>query len=384
MNNTLKHILFIPRWYPHKFDPMFGLFVKKHAEAVAKLNRVSVLYVQGVSTYEKIDRKQTTETHNLFTQIYYYRNSNCKIWNILRFWYYLIVGFLKIKKAKGKPNLVHVHILTRLGIFALLIKSIYNTPYIITEHWSRYLPVTGSYKGWSRKLLTKLVVKKASAVLPVSKTLSQAMQSQGLNNQNYHIVPNVIEDIFFQPIKNKEKNQTTIFLHVSTFEDKSKNISGILRVIKQLSEKKFDFEFWFVGDGIDFKAMKNYAKVLSIPENIIRFYGVVEGEKLAEKYHKADYLVMFSNYETFLIVFFEAMACGLAVITTKVGELAQYSNESNGFLIEPGNEKQLKSTLENVLVNKPYFNPLEIKKVSIGYDSASISKRLDNIYNNCI
>ena len=381
MNNEQKHILFLPRWYPHQFDPMFGLFIKKHAEAVSLYNQVSVLYIQGINSKEDFKKKQTFESPNLFTQIYYYRISANKLWNVVRFWFYLIIGYLLIQKKKGKPDLVHVHILTRLGIFALILKWIYKTPYIITEHWSRYLPETNSYKGWLRKKLGKIVVRKAKAILPVSKALADAMKNHGLLNMNYQIIPNVVEDIFYEPLNKSAKNHPIVFLHVSTFEDRSKNISGILRVIKQLSETRLDFEFWFVGDGIDFEAMKNYSMTLKIPTEVIRFYGIRQGKDLANIYHQADYLVMFSNYETFLVVINEAQACGLPVVCTRVGELSQLINETNGFLIEPRNEKQLESTLNNILINKPSFNASEIqKKAKKEYRYDAVSQRLNTIY----
>lgn len=381
MSNSPKHILFLPRWYPHQFDPMFGLFVKKHAEAAALYNQVSVLYVQGIPSQEKFEKRQTFNAPNLSTQIYYYRQSSFKLWNVIRFWYYLTIGFLSIKKTKGKPDLVHVHILTRLGIFALFLTLIYGFPYIITEHWSRYLPVTDTYKGCFRKKLGQIVVRKAKAILPVSQNLAEAMQNHGLLNANYQIVSNVVEDIFYHPLNKPKENHTIIFLHVSTFEDRSKNISGILRVIKQLSEINKDFEFWFVGDGVDFEAMKNYAISLAIPKKAIRFYGLLQGKDLIDRYRQADYLVMFSNYETFLVVINEAQACGLPVVCTRVGELAKHINETNGFLIDPGDEKQLESVLTNILKNKPSFNASEIQeKAREMYRYETVGKRLNAIY----
>jgi len=330
MNNNFKHILFLPRWYPHLFDPMFGLFVKKHAEAVSLYNKVSILYVQVISNQGKFVKKQSIKEENINTLIYYYRNSNNKTWNVLRFWYYLIIGFCLLKKENGNPNLIHVHILTRLGIFALFLKKIYNIPYVITEHWSRYLPVPGTYKGWLRKLMGRIVVKNAKAILPVSKNLAEAMQKHGLINENYHIVPNVVEDYFFQANKQNVTNSKTTFLHVSTFEDRSKNISGILRSIKSLSDSDADFEFWFVGEGMDFDSLKTYAKELAIPKEQIIFLGLKQGQELVDLYNKVDYLVLFSNFENIPVVINEAQACGLPVIATRVGGIPEIINDNAG------------------------------------------------------
>ncbi|MBL6950838.1 MAG: hypothetical protein ISR57_09370, partial [Bacteroidales bacterium] len=44
MTRTLN-ILFLPRWYPNRHDPMPGLFIQRQAESLAKSNQVVVLYV---------------------------------------------------------------------------------------------------------------------------------------------------------------------------------------------------------------------------------------------------------------------------------------------------------------------------------------------------
>jgi len=360
---------------------MFGLFVKKHAEAVAKFNRVSVLYVQGISSTEKFEKKETTEMPNLYTHIYYYQNSRCRLWNVLRFWYYLIIGFLNIKSKRGKPNLVHVHILTRLGIFALLLKTVYNIPFIITEHWSRYLPVPNTYKGCLRKKLGRIISKRAKAVLPVSTNLAEAMQKHGLENSNYQVIANVVDDLFFQPLQKKEPKSKTFFLHVSTFEDRSKNISGLLRSIQKLSEKTRDFKFGLVGDGMDYDTLRKYAEELVIPKELIRFYGLQQGQDLVDLYHQADFLVLFSNFENIPVVINEAQACGLPVIATEVGGISEVINTENGFLIEPKNEEQLTRILAQTIGEDFTFNSLEIQvKAKSKYSFDAVGNQLNKIY----
>lgn len=39
------NVLFMSPWYPHRYDAMSGLFVRKHAEAVARQCEVTTLYL---------------------------------------------------------------------------------------------------------------------------------------------------------------------------------------------------------------------------------------------------------------------------------------------------------------------------------------------------
>ena len=129
--------------------------------------------------------------------------------------------------------------MTRTSFPALRLKRKYKIPFIITEHWTRYLPEVNAFKGFFNKKITQYVVKQAAAVTTVSLHLKEAMQSHGLYNANYQIVPNVVDTVLFQPeiIEKKKKS----ILHVSTLQNRHKNFSGILRVVNKLSQKRDDF-----------------------------------------------------------------------------------------------------------------------------------------------
>ena len=175
MDSERKHIVFLARWYPHRYDPMLGLFVQRHAEAAALYNDVSVIYVHADENIcQKFDIVDET-VNNVRTIRVYYRKSWSKIISLLRFF----KANNKALKMLPKPDIIHVHILTRLGLVALRQKRLHGTPYIITEHWSRYLP-GNDFSGLLRKKLTKTVVRHASAVTTVTDILAKAMQSHGL------------------------------------------------------------------------------------------------------------------------------------------------------------------------------------------------------------
>ena len=150
MNKERKHIVFLARWYPHRYDPMFGLFVQRHAEAAALFNDITVIYCQqtcrDVST-TPINNKQDvvavspqkfeivrTNENNVDTIRIYYKKPKNKVLSLLRFYRANMIGLKLCKHI----DLIHVHILTRLGVIAWIQKILHKTPYIITEHWSRY------------------------------------------------------------------------------------------------------------------------------------------------------------------------------------------------------------------------------------------------------
>ncbi|UBM63107.1 glycosyltransferase [Candidatus Sulfidibacterium hydrothermale] len=367
------HILHLARWYPNRTDPMPGLFIQKHAESTALYADAALVYAHGLpaKTSVPLYDVQYEEKNGVRTARVYYRlprirlsfvSSAIGLW---RFYRALFKGIKKVKPAGENFDVLHVHVLTRLGMVALFYKWRHNTPYIITEHWTRYLPVRNEFNGWWRKKLTRQVIKKASVVTTVSKDLTRAMKQSGLPHPDYRVVYNVVDPVFFttEPDKQKDKNKAIKELvHVSCFTDVQKNISGLLRVIQKLAQERSDFHFTLVGEGADLEQMKQEALMLNIPDKALTFTGLLEGKALAETMAQADALVLFSHYENMPVVINESFVLGVPVFSTRVGGIDEMINENNGRLVPRGDEEALKKVLADFLDGKFTFDKKKIKQ----------------------
>jgi len=384
-------VLHLARWYPNRYDPMPGLFIQRHIEAANKYCKVGVVYTHIVDKNEDQEELYDIDfqaVNGVPTAKVYYLSSGCKIKpikkliNILRFFKANNIGIKEVEKTIGKPELIHVHILTRLGIIAWYYYFIKKIPFVVTEHWSRYLDLTGDFKGTLRKYVTRKVAKRASCVTAVTENLAVAMKSHGIDNKNYVILPNVVDDSFLDNYPGeKEISDKKTFLHVSCFEDKSKNISGLLRAISKLSILRNDFVFRMVGDGMDYNSLTSYSKELGLPESVIQYTGLLEGKQLVKEMQNADVLVIFSNYENMPVVINESLSLGIPVIATKVGGIPEVVVEQNGILIDPRDEDQLLKSFNDILDEKLIFNMDNIKKQAINrYSSQAVGKVLMNIY----
>ena len=373
MDNTRKHIVFLARWYPHRYDPMLGLFVQRHAEAAAQYDDISVIYVHADDQIQqKFDIVDET-VNNVRTIRVYYRKSWSKIISLFRFF----KANNKALKLLPKPDIIHVHILTRLGLVALRQKRLHGTPYIITEHWSRYLP-GNDFNGLLRKKLTKTVVRHASAVTTVTDILAKAMQSHGLRNENYSIVPNVVDINAFKP--QPHHNEVPKIIHVSCFENKSKNITGLIDALQILEERDIKFQFTFIGDGIDFAMIKDYVKKLQHQENI-RFTGILEGQDYVGELSSGDFLVLSSNYETQGVVLLEAFACGMPVVSTNVGGIPEIVNENNGILVPPHDPTKLADAMQTMLQTYQNYDVNTLRDSVIKkFSNETVGKLLNSLY----
>ena len=363
------------RWYPHRYDPMLGLFVQRHAEAAAIYNDISVVYVHPDDIISQKFEIVNTIDNNVNTIRIYYKKPKSKILSILRFFR---ANRLAIKHLP-RPDIIHVHILTRLGLIAWWQKIVHGTPYIITEHWSRYLP-GNDFGGFLRKKITKLVVKHAYAVTTVTDILAKAMQAHKLHNDNYIVVPNVVDFNKFKPIPHH--NEVPKIVHVSCFENKSKNITGLIDALKILEDKNIDFQCVFIGDGIDFEMIQNYVKKLKHQERL-RFTGVLEGQEYIGELASGDFLVLSSNYETQGVVLLEAFACGMPVVSTNVGGIPEIVNESNGILVAPQNAEALAEAMQEMISKHQNYKAEALRDGIIKkFSNEAVGKLFDDIYKN--
>lgn len=362
---------------------MPGLFVQRHAKASQLFNDVKVLYLKG---YPDQEEKEMVSVSEPLDELRIYLKSRRGIFFKIPYYFNFIKahfqGFDVLSKAWGRrPDLVHVNILTREGVIALLWKKLYGIPYVITEHWTRYH--TGAYKGFFRKLVTKLVVKNAAAVMPVTDHLRRSMEACGLKG-NYSIVPNVVDVKAFKPghLKKSVKKQ---ILHISCFLDEHKNISGIIDAASDVYEHRKDFKIVFVGDGVDFEMLKAYAFSKKEGLALFEFRGMLEGKAVVKEIQNSDFHLMFSRYENLPVVNLECFACGIPVLSSDVGGIREHLPKQLGRLVPSEDKDALQKAMNEMLDELPDYDPTYIRNYAMRHFSQeAIGKSFDAIYNKAI
>ncbi len=376
------NVLFLSAWYPNRYDNMAGLFVRKHAEAVSLYANVKVLYVHADKNINKFEIVKKTD--NRITEYFvYFPTKNKFIWGktgkTINYFSAYQKGLGLIKKDKWKPDVIQANVFTRTALISYLLGLKYQAPYVVIEHWTRYFREK-TFINFLHKLVSIWVAKKASAVLPVTNHLQISMELHGMKNSNYQVINNVCEDIFFNKT-NLQDNQKVKILNVTCFNDNHKNISGILRCVKELSKLRQDFELILVGDGEDFDSMKAYARTLKIDSELVHFKGMLIDKELVEQYQQCDFTLLFSNFENIPVVISESLACGKPVISTNVGGINEHINCSNGILIEAGDEKGLLYAIDYMIDNyRQYDTEAIITEAERKYSYENVGKKLFSIY----
>ena len=109
---------------------------------------------------------------------------------------------------------------------------------------------------------------------------------------------------------------------------KIKRLDFLLRVFKKLKDYNQNAKLLIIGDGDEAAFLKSYAKRLDLSDVI--FLGAVSHKKIPEIMNCADVLILCSLSEGSPIVVREALASGVPVISTDVGDIS--SLIKNGYV----------------------------------------------------
>ena len=339
-------VLFLTPWYPSEKDAMIGLFVQKHAEAVR---------AQGVDV--RVIHSQTW-------------------WDTWRQW-------KALQREGWMPDVVQLNVIQKQGLLAMWLKKRYGIPYVIVEHWTGYLPANHSVaKNSFHTRFMKRICGRAEVVMPVSTQLTQAMQALGFQVKRWERIDNVVDDFFYEPRVKSQEPRVKTLLNITCFDEPHKNVKGLLRAAKMLSEKRQDWQLVLVGTGVDYADVYQYAQDLDLAEGLLRWTGELTPEEVAEKMHNADALVLSSRYETYGVVLAEAVAAGLPILSTPVGIAEEVADLIVPQEIAQHNPGRFAEFLETILWNTDRFTD-RIQNTD-RFTADAVGRKLVSIYGSCL
>jgi glycosyltransferase involved in cell wall biosynthesis len=374
-----NYILWLCSWYPSQANAYDGDFIQRHAQAVALYKKVYVLAI--INSTENYTNTITT-TGNLTEHIVYYNNPvNNKWQKFVAMNTFMKTGMKTIEQiisSHGKPQLIHNHVVMHAGLLALKAAHIYRVPYIVSEHWTGYLPEAkpnfNDFNFFSKYLWRK-VIKKANAITAVSNYLISHLAVLAKRTDITRIA-NVVNTEIFKPAGNSNTAETK-FIHIST-AGYQKNITTILKAVEILADSEYNFKLVLICPNADviiqnphYNSIKNHVEILSeIPQ-----------QKLAGEIAVSNALILFSHYETFGCVIIEAHACGIPTIVSNIPVLHELVNSSNGIIAAGNSPKSLAAAMMQLIEGKINFDKQAIQNTVLQYNYKSIGNQFCKLYN---
>jgi glycosyltransferase involved in cell wall biosynthesis len=163
-------------------------------------------------------------------------------------------------------------------------------------------------------------------------------------------VPNFYDDHTFRVMEGIRRDSDLVFLG-RLVSDKGADLAmEALRLLRE--ERGLTPRLTLIGEGPEREALMRQARDAGLAE-AVRFAGVLKGEELACELNRHRLMLVPSRWpEPFGIVALEGIACGLAVVGTRNGGLAEAIGPC-GVAVENGNAGALAAGIAELLTDKP-------------------------------
>lgn len=271
-------------------------------------------------------------------------------------------------KHFGRFNLDLIHSQTPffMGFYANFVGTVLNLPVIHTYH-TFYEKYSGHTilrnKAKADELLMQFTKKvtllhsgRCDKIIAPSLKMKKVLQSYGLKNPIV-VIPTGINLKPFAKL-NTEKfraeyslKKTAPLLLFTGRIAKEKNISFLLKVLKEILKDEKETRLVIVGEGPAEKLLRAEAKKLQIERNVI-FTGHRQNGGLLEVYGAADIFAFASLTDTQSLVLMEAAAAGLPIVMQKDEGLTEIvENGINGYEIA-GKEQEFAAKAVKIIRDK--------------------------------
>jgi glycosyltransferase involved in cell wall biosynthesis len=270
-----------------------------------------------------------------------------------------------------------------------------NVPFVVTYH--NDAPESGGIfiRNWANKIYNRTLLKNvlSGADTIIATSNSYINESRFLPNykEKIEVIPNGIDLKEFENNLSKaecreklnlpqDKKIILFFGNIVVY----KGPHILLKAIAIIKDFIKDFELVFAGRGEMQEELIKMAKKLGVEKNI-RFTGYVE-EHLKPLYFKSADIFCLPSInlaEAFGIVNLEAMACGIPIVSTKLGGIPDVVEDGkSGLLAKPNDEESLAEKLIYLLENEDAAKKMgkHGKQKVRDYSWEKIAEKTEEIY----
>ena len=278
--------------------------------------------------------------------------------------------------ARRRYDLVHAHFIFPSGLLAGIVHSARGLPYVITAHGSDVPGHNPHRFSVAHRMLSPLwhaLARGASRVVCPSERL-QALVTQHNHEVQTTVIPNGID---LQPSRpTNGAKQSRILIVARMIEGK-----GVQHVLTAFNGYSKRVELHIVGDGPYLPALQEIARAHGVQAT---FWGWLDNQspELRHLYQTSSIFVLPSEAENFPIVLLEAMAAGLAIITSEGTGCAEVVGEA-ALLVPPGDPRAIKDALHRLLSDPGLCNRLTEagrQRVEDHFSWKTIAGRYADIY----
>lgn len=242
------------------------------------------------------------------------------------------------------------------------------------------------------KFLASRALRHIGQVIAVSSyTRARVIKHYSAAASRTSVIPPGISEHFFTANVRKSSGtrECPRFLTVTRLDDayRIKNVHGVIAALGLLKER-YDFRYTIVSGTVvgNYRGeLEEQVKQLGL-QNRVFFKGRLSDEALSDCYQDTDLFILASyaepgNFEGFGIVFLEANAHGVPVLTTRSGGMADYVVDGqNGLYADDPSPEGISRALMRFFDGEVTFEPETLRATAEPYRWKNIASRVLDLY----
>ena len=275
-----------------------------------------------------------------------------------------------LSALKNDADIIHAH---AYGFFPTYASSFSNKPVVITTHSD---PSAKIFPFWDLSRTIPLTL--CDHVVATTEMERLHLISRGVRPMKISVINN---GITLPPLSMPRIDfPSKIILCLARLDIAHKGQDILLEAMPKVISKVPDVQLWVAGNGKDAMILKKLAKELKIAERI-KFTGPITNPTKSSFLKNCNLLCISPRTESFGVVYLEAMAYGLPIVTTKVGGIPEVVGDS-ALLVPPNDPSALADAMIQVLSDRHLADSLNKKSLERvkRFDWEVLVKKYEKVY----
>jgi teichuronic acid biosynthesis glycosyltransferase TuaC len=260
------------------------------------------------------------------------------------------LSLLRRLQRQGRLSVLNAHSIYPDGVAAALLARWLKVPLVLTAIGS---DINTNLRRPLRRRQIKWAVRQAAAVVGVSADLCDKIRTFNLRTPVHRIPNGVDRTLFFPPSPSPRSADPALGCSVDSrpvvlFVGRLHPIKGLTYLLGALGQLKqagrLQFRTVVVGEGSLYASLRRQSSALGLDDDL-QWLGALAHEEVARWLRSARVLCLPSLNEGMPNVVIEAQTCGVPVVATKVGGLAELVSDDSGILVPPADPSALAEAL---------------------------------------
>jgi glycosyltransferase involved in cell wall biosynthesis len=286
--------------------------------------------------------------------------------------------------ALGKIQLLHVNLADRFSLvrkgLVLSVAKLLNIPSVLHIHAAELIPFTEALPPVLKTRVAKLFRGVDRVIVLGDEPARYLIDCLGVPPANIRIVRNAVPEP--ELFRHSEPSSIFRFVFLGSLGER-KGLHELLPALVSLRDAVHNWRITIAGNG-DIEKYRRWSASLGLAERV-EFVGWLTEQETSQLLSECDALVLPSRNEGLPLSILEAMAHGLAIISTPVGAIADaVLDGENGLIVPARDVERLVVALKTLALN-----PEKARRMGIAgrerylreFSIASLTNQLAQIFN---